>query len=73
MRRALALLVVLAGCPRLPPVSGCNPGAQACLANAPHVCSTSQRWERAGDLACSAVGGVCVVTSGRAYCAAAHD
>jgi hypothetical protein len=71
--RLILLALLLAGCPRLPPVSGCNPGAQACLADAPHVCSTSQRWERAGDLACSAVGGVCSVVGGRAYCAAAHD
>ena len=67
--RLILLALLLSACPRLPPVSGCNPGAQACLANAPHICSTSQRWQRAGDLACSAVGGVCIVTSGRAYCA----
>ena len=67
--RVMLLALLLAGCPRLPPVSGCNPGAQACLADAPHVCSTSQRWERAGDLACAAVGGVCSVLDGRAYCA----
>ena len=67
--RLILLALLLLACPRLPPVSGCNPGAQACLANAPHICSTSQRWQRAGDLACAAVGGVCSVVGGRAYCA----
>ena len=72
MRRAL-LALLLSACPRLPPVSGCNPGAQSCIGGAPHICSTSQRWQRAGDLACSAVGGMCAVTNGRAYCAGTHD
>jgi len=71
--RLILLALLLSACPRLPPVSGCNPGAQACLADAPHICSTSQRWQRAGDLACSAVGGVCAVLEGRAYCAGTHD
>jgi hypothetical protein len=72
MRRAL-LALALTGCPRMPPVSGCSPMAQTCIGDAPHVCSASQRWQRAGDLACAAVGGVCSVLEGRAYCAAAHD
>lgn len=82
VRALLAVVVLMAvvmaalgiGCgPRLPPVSGCNPMAQACINDRPHVCSASQRWQPAGDLACSAVGGVCAVASGRAYCAAATD
>lgn len=70
----LSLIVALAalcGCPRLPPVSGCNPTAQSCIGDRPHVCSASQRWEPAGDLACSAVRGVCLVTGGVARCGAA--
>jgi hypothetical protein len=72
MRRAL-LALALTGCPRLPPVAGCQPEAQTCISDSPHVCSASQRWQRAGDLACAAVGGVCSVVGGRAYCAASHD
>lgn len=77
---AVALLGIVAavgamvmGCPRNPPVSGCQPEAQTCIADAPHVCSASQRWHRAGDLRCRAVGGVCTVMGGRAFCAAASD
>ena len=80
LRALLAVVVLLAvagvvatGCPRLPPVSGCNPMAQACIADRPHVCSASQRWQPAGDLACATVGGVCAVASGRAYCAPRTD
>ena len=82
--RALAAVVVvlavgapmgalIAGCPRLPPVSGCQPEAQTCIADSPHVCSASQRWHRAGDISCSAVGGQCLVAGGRAYCAPLAD
>ena len=68
MRIILALL--LTGCPRMPPVSGCSPMAQTCIDDAPHVCSASQRWHRAGSLTCAEVGGSCAVVGGRAYCAA---
>ena len=64
---------LIAGCPRLPPVSGCQPEAQTCIADSPHVCSASQRWHRAGDISCSAVGGQCLVAGGRAYCAPLAD
>ena len=58
----LPLGIALTGCPKLPPVSGCAPMSQRCSASgAPEVCSASQRWEPAGDLACAAVGGACVV------------
>lgn len=67
---ALPLGVVVAGCPRMPPVSGCSPMAQTCIADSPHVCSASQRWHRAGALTCAEVGGSCAVVGGRAYCAA---
>jgi hypothetical protein len=72
---ALALVVGHAGChPRLPPVSGCTPRTWACRDGRPHVCSATQRWEPAGDLACAAVGGVCVVPDGGpAHCAAPAD
>ncbi len=61
------------GCPRLPPISGCQPEAQTCIRDRPHVCSASQRWHAAGNLQCSAVGGVCTVLGGRAYCGPVAD
>jgi len=64
---------LLAGCPRNPPVSGCQPEAQTCIRDRPHVCSASQRWHAAGNLQCSAVGGVCTVLGGRAYCGPVAD
>ena len=64
---------LLAGCPRNPPVSGCQPEAQTCIGDRPSVCSASQRWHAAGNLQCSAVGGVCTVLGGRAYCAPVAD
>ena len=64
---------LLAGCPRNPPVSGCQPEAQTCIRDRPHVCSASQRWHAAGNLQCSAVGGVCTVLGGRAHCAPVAD
>lgn len=71
----LPLGVALMGCPKLPPVSGCAPMSQRCSpAGAPEVCSSSQRWEPAGDLSCTAAGGVCVVGDGGiAHCAPAQD
>ena len=64
---------LLAGCPRNPPVSGCQPEAQTCINDRPHVCSASQRWHVAGDRTCSSIGGVCTVLGGRAYCAPVAD
>lgn len=65
--RALLLFAACAlmlGCPKLPPVSGCTPLAQSCRDGIPHVCSATQRWEPAGDVACA-----CVVTdAGVAVC-----
>ena len=61
------------GCPRNPPVSGCQPEAQTCINDRPHVCSASQRWHVAGNLRCSAIGGVCTVLGGRAYCGPVVD
>lgn len=63
------LLVSAAGCPRLPPVSGCTVGSMSCENDRPRVCSASQRWQPAGDRPCSYVGGVCVVDgAGTARC-----
>jgi hypothetical protein len=69
----LAAFVACVGChPRLPPVSGCTPRSWSCREGRPHVCSATQRWEPAGDLACAAVGGVCVMPDGGpAHCAPA--
>ena len=64
---------LLAGCPRNPPVSGCQPEAQTCIRDRPHVCSASQRWHVAGDRTCSSIGGQCTVLGGRAYCAPVAD
>ena len=64
---------LLAGCPRNPPVSGCQPEAQTCINDRPHVCSASQRWHVAGDRTCSSIGGVCTVLGGRAYCGPVGD
>ena len=64
---------LLAGCPRNPPVSGCQPEAQTCIRDRPHVCSASQRWHVAGDRTCAQVGGVCTVLGGRAYCGPVAD
>ena len=61
------------GCPRNPPVSGCQPEAQTCINDRPHVCSASQRWHVAGDRTCAQVGGVCTVLGGRAYCGPVAD
>ena len=60
---------IACGCPRLPPESGCSPMAQTCINDSPHVCSSSQRWFRAGSITCREIGGVCTVLGGRAYCA----
>jgi len=69
----LPLGVALYGCPRNPPVSGCQPEAQTCINDRPHVCSASQRWHVAGDRTCSSIGGVCTVLGGRAYCGPVAD
>lgn len=69
----LPLGVGLYGCPRNPPVSGCQPEAQTCINDRPHVCSASQRWHVAGDRTCSSIGGVCTVLGGRAYCGPVVD
>ena len=64
---------LLAGCPRNPPVSGCQPEAQTCIRDRPHVCSASQRWHVAGDRSCASIGGQCTVLGGRAYCGPVAD
>lgn len=69
----LPLGVGLYGCPRNPPVSGCQPEAQTCINDRPHVCSASQRWHVAGDRSCASIGGVCTVLGGRAYCGPVAD
>lgn len=66
------LVAALAACPRLPPVAGCELGAQRCESDRPEVCSASGRWHRVGDLPCAAVGGACLVAGGRAFCGVAE-
>jgi hypothetical protein len=51
----ILFLLVLAGCPKLPPVSGCPPLSQRCENDQPEVCSPTQRWHVLGDQPCSAV------------------
>jgi hypothetical protein len=57
---ALAGVVGLAACPRLPEQSDCTPGAQRCAGEQPQVCSGSSRWTPIGDISCREVGAVCV-------------
>lgn len=67
---AVVVGAVTAGCPRLPPVSGCTPMAYRCTdTGRPEVCSSTQRWEPIGDEPCAASGAVCVVDR-TAHCAA---
>ena len=66
--RALLACVLLSGCachPILPPVVGCHAGEQRCGPHGyPEVCSSTGRFEPAGDVACA-----CVVTdAGVAVC-----
>ena len=70
LRLLLAVALVAACRPNLPPVSGCTPGASSCVGDSPAVCSASQRWQRAGDVSCAAIGGECVAPDGGpAHCA----
>lgn len=68
---AMVLLVLVgAGCPKLPPVSGCAPLSQRCEGDRPQVCSPSRRWHTVGDEACGATPGQrCEVRAGVAGCA----
>lgn len=62
MRAWLLIVVVLAGCPRLPPPDGCTPRATRCTAaGVPQVCSPTQRWTPA-DHACADTHSVCCAT-----------
>ena len=67
----VAVLVLgAAGCPKLPPVSGCAPLAQRCDGDRPQVCSPTQRWHYVGDEPCGATPGQsCQVRAGVAGCA----
>lgn len=57
--------LALAGCPKLPPVSGCEPLSQRCEGDRPQVCSPSRRWHTVGDEACGATPGQsCQVRNG---------
>lgn len=70
---SLALVCAATACPSLPPVSSCTVGAWRCTDDGrPQVCSASSRWESAGERACPATGGVCVVER-TAHCAPARD
>lgn len=62
--------VALAGCPAwVRPACGA-PGAYSCVGDRPHVCSPSGALTPVGDLACSRVGGACVLSdAGVAHCA----
>ena len=74
MRPSIVLLLAaaLAACPKLPPVSGCTPTAQACRPG-PVVCSASQRWEPAHDRPCLDGEACVVLTSGVAACVPLAD
>ena len=64
-------LAALAGCPRLPHISGCTPLSSRCQGDRPQVCSPSQRWHYDGDERCDVTPGqTCKVSSqGVAGCA----
>lgn len=57
----------------LPPVTGCTPGTTMCVGDAKMVCSSSRRWEPAGDEPCSVQGRVCAETDAGARCVHPHD
>jgi len=69
MKRALVscgILVatfLMAGCPSLPPVSGCAIRASTCMDDRPFICSGTGRWTPVGDATCQSVGGVCCMTA----------
>lgn len=66
----VALVLGAAGCPKLPPVSGCAPLSQRCEGDRPQVCSPSRRWHTVGDEACGVTPGQrCEVRAGVAGCA----
>ena len=74
LRYGLLVWLLLAGCPRLPPVSHCRPTEQRCARDSPEVCSATQRWEPASDTSCGFVGGICVVSdAGVARCVLVTD
>lgn len=76
MRALLVLLLAaaLAACPKLPPVSGCEPLSQRCEGDRPQVCSPSHRWHFVGDEACGVTPGQrCEVRAGVAGCARVVD
>ena len=62
-------VVVLAACPKLPPVSGCEPLSQRCEGDRPQVCSPSRRLHFVGDERCDASPGQrCEVRNAVAGC-----
>ena len=71
---AAALAAALAACPKLPPVSGCEPLSQRCEGDRPQVCSPSRRWHTIGDERCDVTPGQsCQVRAGVAGCARDAD
>ena len=70
LRLLLAVALALCACPKLPPVSGCEPLSQRCDSDRPQVCSPSRRFHYVGDEACGVTPGQrCEVRSGVAGCA----
>ncbi len=74
-RPALILCLALTACPKLPPVSGCEPMSHRCdSSDRPQVCSPSHRWHFVGDSPCGATAGQsCEVRNGVAGCVRASD
>lgn len=71
---AAALAAALAACPKLPPVSGCEPLSQRCEGDRPQVCSPSRRLHFVGDERCDVTPGQrCEVRAGVAGCARVVD
>ena len=60
----IALLMLLMGCPQLPPQSDCQPFSTRCSENGtPQTCSGSQRWTDAQDTPCEAPAVCCLTAS----------
>ena len=73
-RPALILCLALTACPKLPPVSGCEPYAHRCEGDRPQACSPSRRWHFVGDSPCGATAGQsCAVSNGGAGCVRPGD
>lgn len=62
------IVAAVSGCPR---PRDCTPASQRCEGDTPVICDGEGRsWRASGDpvVRCAAIGGVCLMRDGRAYC-----